>query len=508
MSELQKTTLKPAAEKPRISPWAAGAFSLVVPGLGQAVSRSVGRGILVLGSMGAIVGMTIWRIALIGHLQATPLLMAAKAFEMQPGFVILMTACILAVWAWNVRDAFRMARESKGSPVLMALILFTLFALGWQISEIQPARLITDFPQAMQPLGRVIWPWEAAIERKPIQELAGASIMVPKTAGAGPAADPVVEGKPHLTASPSSGDPSSYDAKNNPVPGTTITLTGTGFKPDVPVWLWWIDPLSNAFQLRKAGENLYVTPDAQGSFTVEVAMPYSIGPAEEGKASIHRVEARQPVGYSPARASEPLILVLQRMVETIFMGMMAIFFGIILAIPVSFLAARNIMAHSKITMAIYYFTRTVMNVIRAIEPMIWAVIAVVWVGLGPFAGIVALTVHSVAALGKLYSEASEGIDTGPIEAIEATGATRLQTIMYAVVPQMISPFVSFSIYRWDVNVRMSTVLGLVGGGGVGFILIQYIRLLDYRAAGIAVWFIAITVAVLDYVSAEIRRRFQ
>jgi phosphonate transport system permease protein len=107
----------------------------------------------------------------------------------------------------------------------------------------------------------------------------------------------------------------------------------------------------------------------------------------------------------------------------------------------------------------------------------------------------------------LYSEAIESIDSGPIEAIQATGATRFQTIMFAVVPQMIAPFVSFSIYRWDINVRMSTVIGLVGGGGVGFILIQYIRLLDYRAAGIAVWFIAVTVAVLDYVSSEIRRRF-
>jgi len=136
--------------------------------------------------------------------------------------------------------------------------------------------------------------------------------------------------------------------------------------------------------------------------------------------------------------------------------------------------------------------------LRASEPLIWALIAVVWVGLGPFAGIIALTVHS---------EAIESIDPGPIEAVQATGATRLQTIMYAVVPQMIAPFVSFSIYRWDINVRMSTVIGLVGGGGVGFILIQYIRLLDYRAAGIAVWFIAVTVAVLDYVSSEIRQRF-
>jgi phosphonate transport system permease protein len=165
------------------------------------------------------------------------------------------------------------------------------------------------------------------------------------------------------------------------------------------------------------------------------------------------------------------------------------------------------MAGSWVTMMIYYITRTVLNIIRAIEPLIWAIIAVVWVGLGPFAGIIALTIHSIAALGKLYSEAIEAIDPGPIEAVQATGANRLQTIMFAVVPQMIAPFVSFSIYRWDINVRMSTIIGLVGGGGVGFILIQYIRLLDYRAAGIAVWFIAVTVAVLDYVSSEIRQRF-
>ncbi len=75
------------------------------------------------------------------------------------------------------------------------------------------------------------------------------------------------------------------------------------------------------------------------------------------------------------------------------------------------------------------------------------------------------------------------------------------------MPQMIPPFVSFSIYRWDINVRMSTIIGMVGGGGIGFLLVQYIRLLDYRAACIAVWFIVITVEILDYVSAEIRQRF-
>ncbi|HET6487891.1 MAG TPA: phosphonate ABC transporter, permease protein PhnE [Spirochaetia bacterium] len=497
-----------ASERPSlVSPPVAAACSFVLPGLGQALARSVWRGLLILGSLGCIVGMLVWRITLIGHLQKTPSAMVAKTLQLQPGFLLLLLACILAIWLWNAWDAFLQARDRRGGFILFALILFTFFALGWQISEIAPARLVTDFPQAMQPLGKVVWPWQAAVTRDPVLLLAGASIQVPKSDAPGPAADAVESGQPHLVSVPSTGDLSKLDQDNQIVPGTTLSLTGTGFKPGIPVQIWWTDPLGNSFQIRKSGAYLSVMPDPRGSFSTDIVMPYSIVPAEKGKDQPHRVVARQPIGLSAPRVSEPLQIVLQRMVETIFMGMMATLFGIILAIPVSFLAARNIMSGSPVTVAIYYLTRTILNVIRAIEPLIWALIAVVWVGLGPFAGIVALTVHSVAALGKLYSEAIEGIDAGPIEAIQATGATRLQTIAYAVVPQMISPFVSFSIYRWDVNVRMSTVIGLVGGGGVGFILVQYIHLLDYRAAGIAVWFIALTVAVLDYVSAQIRQRF-
>ena len=493
---------------PLVPPWAAGLASLVIPGLGQALARSVWRGVLILCSLASIAGMLIWRIALLGHLQPTPIAMVRKAFELQPLFLVMVCACFVASWVWNARDAVLRVRRRRGSPLLFALVLFTFFALGWQISEIVPSRLVTDFPQAMRPLGQVIWPWQSAVTREPQLSVAGASITVPKSPGPGPSADPVTAGLPHIVSVPSTGNLSTLDDNNQVVPGTTLAVTGTGFKPGVQVELWWVDPLRNAFRLRKGGSYLVVTPDSSGNFSVSLAMPYSIGPQEKGKDQPHRLEARQNLGFGPAHASEALVLTVQRMVETIFMGMMATLFGIILSIPVSFLAARNIMSGSPVTLAIYYATRTVMNVIRAIEPLIWALIAVVWVGLGPFAGIVALTVHSVAALGKLYSEAIEGIDAGPIEAIQATGANRLQTIVYAVVPQMISPFVSFSIYRWDVNVRMSTVIGLVGGGGVGFILVQYIRLLDYRAAGIAVWFIAVTVAVLDYVSAEIRRRFQ
>jgi phosphonate transport system permease protein len=128
------------------------------------------------------------------------------------------------------------------------------------------------------------------------------------------------------------------------------------------------------------------------------------------------------------------------------------------------------------------------------------------VGLGPFAGALALALHSIAAGGKLYSEQVESIMNGPLEAIKASGATRLQTIIYAVIPQIIPPYISFTMYRWDINVRMSTIIGLVGGGGIGFLLQQNMNLLNYRGASTQILAIAIVVATMDYVSARLRER--
>ncbi len=157
-------------------------------------------------------------------------------------------------------------------------------------------------------------------------------------------------------------------------------------------------------------------------------------------------------------------------------------------------------------MAVYNTSRTILNALRSIEPLIMGIVFVIWVGVGPFAGVLALTLHSIASLGKLYSEQVESIDAGPIEAITATGATRLQTIIYGVVPQIVPPYISFTMYRWDINVRMSTIIGFVGGGGIGFLLQQQINLLQYKQAGVAVLAIAIVVSILDYASAAIRER--
>ena len=157
-------------------------------------------------------------------------------------------------------------------------------------------------------------------------------------------------------------------------------------------------------------------------------------------------------------------------------------------------------------LSIYYVIRTILNTLRSIEPLIMVIVFAVWVGIGPFAGVLALSLHTIAALAKLYSEQVESILPGPLEAIKATGATRLQTIVYAVVPQIVPPYISFTMYRWDINVRMSTIIGFAGGGGIGFLLQQNINLLNYRAASVQMLAITIVVALMDYISSRLREK--
>ena len=158
-------------------------------------------------------------------------------------------------------------------------------------------------------------------------------------------------------------------------------------------------------------------------------------------------------------------------------------------------------------LTVYYASRTLFNTLRSIEPLVMVIVFVVWVGFGPFAGSLALALHTTAALAKLYSEQVESISVGPLEAVRATGATRLQTVVYAVVPQIVPPYISFTMYRWDINVRMSTIIGFAGGGGIGFLLQQNINLLQYRAAAAQMLAIAIVVASMDYISSRLRERF-
>ena len=194
------------------------------------------------------------------------------------------------------------------------------------------------------------------------------------------------------------------------------------------------------------------------------------------------------------------------MVVTIFLGIIATAFAIVIALPLSFLGARNVMTGNPVTAAIYVIVRVVFTIIRSIDVLILVIITAILLGIGNAAGVIALAFHNIGVLGKLYSEAIEGIDPGPIEAITATGANRFQVIWTAVIPQIVNPYISFTIYRLDANVRLAPILGLVGGGGIGLLLFQSINLLHYGAAGLIIFMIVVTVAAMDFGSAQLRKR--
>ena len=190
-------------------------------------------------------------------------------------------------------------------------------------------------------------------------------------------------------------------------------------------------------------------------------------------------------------------------IETIFMAFMATVLAIPFAFFLSFVSARNIM-NGKVSFWIYLAMRTIFNVTRSIEALLWAIIFSVWVGIGPFAGMLALMIHSIASLSKQYSEMVETVSDGPIEGVQSCGANKLQTIWFAIVPQVVLPYISFTVYRWDINVRMATIIGLVGGGGIGTMLIQYQGQAMWSEVGTIIVVIAAVVWIMDQASAYIR----
>ena len=197
-------------------------------------------------------------------------------------------------------------------------------------------------------------------------------------------------------------------------------------------------------------------------------------------------------------------IALKALVETIYIALIATIIALPFSFVLGFLSARTLMNNNLTSSIIYNIVRITANFSRSIEPLIWAIIFSVWVGIGPFAGMLALMVHTVASLTKQYSEQIEDIDNGPIEAIEATGAHPLQVIYYGIIPQIVLPFLSFTIYRWDINVRMATIIGLVGGGGIGTMLMQFQGLAQWHEVGLIILMIALVVWVMDYISARVR----
>ena len=361
------------------------------------------------------------------------------------------------------------------------VIAVLVYAYGWHVTQIQlgelwrGAGLIRPFVSALAA------PDVAA--REPVLQHAAATFDYGGAAlPSGPAAPPGGAAGPALRLSRRSG-----------AIGDRVAVRGKGFAPGRRGVLWWENQIGQRQQLAE------FRTDAAGRFTAALTAP-------EVQGTRNQIIAEVTTGLGPWRLSRTFVVVLDRMVETIFLALMGTTMGVLFAVPLSFLGARNLTGHLPAGGAVYALTRAVFNLARSIEALVLAIIFTVWVGLGPFAGVLALGVHSVASLGKLYSEAIESIDAGPIEAVMATGASSLQIIRYAVVPQIVPQFIAFTIYRWDINVRFSTVIGFVGGGGIGFVLQQYINLLQWRQAATALWMIALVVTALDYASAVVRER--
>lgn len=466
---------------------AAAALS-VVPGVGQIYAGARVRGAALLTLIPLMVGIVLWKYRFDGDISLS--------------LTVALLALIGVLYLWNIWDAARIA-GGRPLPVSYALLIgaFATYSLGYVVTDVDVIKLLTEFADVQPILRQIVWPWPAAIERD-VEFLDGETFIdVPCGSSIRPAAE-LVAGGPSITVSPTCGD-----ARTLANEGTIITVEGRGFRPNEEVTIWWEDDFGQDFRPREDGGFVRQVADASGNVELSLHIPQFLLENPQTAEAPQTVIVRQEREVGPLRLTRNFKQALDKMIDTVFLGLIATTMGVVLAVPVSFLAARNLMSTTTFTFVIYLVVRTILNIIRSVEPIIWAVMFILWVGLGPFAGVMALTIHTIAALGKLYSESIESIDNGPIEAIQATGANRVQVIMYAIVPQIVPPFVAFTFYRWDINVRMSTIIGIVGGGGIGFLLIQWIRLTDYDAAGIAVWMIAVVVATLDYVSSQIRADF-
>lgn len=191
-------------------------------------------------------------------------------------------------------------------------------------------------------------------------------------------------------------------------------------------------------------------------------------------------------------------------IETVQIALWGTLIGVLLAIPFAFLAARNLQRQAWI----YLATRQFLNVTRSINELILALVFVSAVGLGPFPGVLALAVHGLGMLGKFFAESIEEIDDGPLEALRATGANSVQVIAFGVLPQVVTAWIAVILYRFEVNLRSATVLGMVGAGGLGFELVSSLKLFKYQDTATCIIVITSMVIIADSLSSYLRHRIQ
>jgi phosphonate transport system permease protein len=192
--------------------------------------------------------------------------------------------------------------------------------------------------------------------------------------------------------------------------------------------------------------------------------------------------------------------VLGATLETIQMALAGTFLALLVAFPLGFLAARNTTPHPLV----YQGVRLVLNLVRTIPDLALGLLFVAAVGLGAFAGTIALAIHTATVLGKLLSESVENIDEGVVEAIRATGAGYSQILSFAVLPQILPDLISFTLYRFETNIRAASVLGLIGAGGIGYLMNTSFRTFQYQEAAAIVLVLIALVMLVDYLSSRLR----
>jgi phosphonate transport system permease protein len=203
-------------------------------------------------------------------------------------------------------------------------------------------------------------------------------------------------------------------------------------------------------------------------------------------------------------ATDELPVLLQRTAETVAMAAIGTTAAAILAIPLCVLAARNVTP----SMALYYPARWFLNALRGVDSFVFALLFVAAVGLGPFAGVLGIALHTWGSTAKLWAEAIENIPPGPTEAAAATGASRLKVVAFALFPDVAPNMVSVALFWWEFNVRASTVLGVVGAGGIGQELKNSMDLLLFPRLFTIIALILVTVTVIDHTSEWLRRRLE
>ena len=190
------------------------------------------------------------------------------------------------------------------------------------------------------------------------------------------------------------------------------------------------------------------------------------------------------------------------MLETIQMAFVGTIIGVVIALPLSFLAARNL--NSKF---VYAPIRALLAAIRTFPSILWALLFVIMVGSGAFAGVLAIIMYTVGFIAKLQYESIETIDSDPMDAVSSIGVSKSQLIRYVVIPESASHLLGQILYMFDYNVRQTSILGLVGAGGIGFYIINYIKFFEYGKAAVFMLVVLITVLIIDWVSVKVRDKY-